>query len=261
MKVVLFCGGFGMRLRDHSQRTPKPLAMIGNRPIIWHLMSYYAHHGHKDFVLCLGYGANAFKEYFLEYNETVSNDFVLTNGGREVELLNSDIHDWTIRFVDTGLHSNIGMRLMAVREQLEGEDMFLANYSDGLSDLPLDEHIERFAKSDMVASFASVHTSAAFHIVDSDPDGTVTSLLTTEEADLRINGGFFVLRKEVFDYMKEGEELVLEPFRRMASEKKLMAQRYDGFWQCMDTFKDKQKLDELAERDIAPWQVWKTRKG
>ena len=122
MKVVLFCGGMGMRLRDHSPNTPKPLALIGNRPIVWHLMAYYAHYGHKDFILCLGYRAEAIKEYFLNYDETLSNDFILSKGGSKVELLSSDIDDWMIRFVDTGLHANIGMRLKAVQKHLEGED-------------------------------------------------------------------------------------------------------------------------------------------
>ena len=257
MKVVLFCGGLGMRLRDHTQNLPKPLAMIGHRPIIWHLMSYYAYYGHKDFILCLGYRGDAFKEYFLNYDETVSNDFVLRDGGRDVELMGRDIEDWTIRFVDTGLHSNIGMRLMAVKEHLADEEMFLANYSDGLSNLPLDTYVEDFRQHDRLASFISVRPTSGFHFVESTPDGTVTAIRSVDESDHRINGGFFALRREIFDYIKDGEELVIEPFQRLVREKKLHAYRYDGFWQCMDTFKDKQRLDDLMDRDVAPWQVWK----
>lgn len=259
MKVVLFCGGLGMRLRDHAENLPKPLAMIGNRPIIWHLMSYYAHFGYKDFILCLGYRGQAFKDYFLNYDETTSNDFVLRGGGGggEVELMNSDIHDWTIRFVDTGLHSNIGMRLKAVQEHLAGEEMFLANYSDGLSNLPLDSYVENFRKRDQVASFISVRPTTGFHFVETDEEGTVTSINSVKESDHRINGGFFIFRNKIFDYMKAGEELVIEPFQRLVAERKLHAYRYDDFWQCMDTFKDKQLLDELMEHDAAPWQIWK----
>jgi len=256
MKVVLFCGGLGMRLRDHAENLPKPLAMIGNRPIIWHLMSYYAHYGYKDFILCLGYRGQAFKDYFLDYDETTSNDFVLRGGG-EVELMSRDIDDWTIRFVDTGLHSNLGMRLKAVQEHLEGEEMFLANYSDGLSNLPLDTYVENFRKRDQIASFVSVRPTTGFHFVETDEEGTVTAINSVEESDHRINGGFFIFRNKIFDYMKDGEELVIEPFQRLVKEKMLHAHRYDGFWQCMDTFKDKQRLDELMERDSAPWQVWK----
>jgi Nucleotidyl transferase len=120
MKVVLFCGGFGMRMREYSEAVPKPMVPIGYHPILWHVMKYYAHYGHKDFILCLGYKADVIKKYFLEYDECVTNDFVITNGGRNVKLLNSDIHDWTITFVDTGLTSNIGQRLKAVEKHLQG---------------------------------------------------------------------------------------------------------------------------------------------
>lgn len=257
MKVVLFCGGLGMRLRDHTQNIPKPLAMIGTRPIIWHLMSYYAHHGHKDFILCLGYRGDAFKRYFLDYDETASNDFVLRNGCLDIDLDSRDIDDWTIRFVDTGLQSNIGMRLKAVQKHLAGEEIFLANYSDGLSDLPMAEYIDEFRRSDRVASFVSVRPTMGFHFVSAKADGTVTSMKSVEEADQRINGGFFILRNEIFDYLGEGEELVVEPFQRLIAKSKLHAYRYDGFWQCMDTFKDKQCLEDLMDRDAAPWQVWK----
>ena len=145
MKVVLFCGGLGTRLREHSDTIPKPLVNVGYRPILWHLMRYYAHYGHKDFILCLGYRGDLIREYFLKYNECMSNDFTLSEGGRRVELHSSDIEDWRITFVDTGLHSNIGQRLLRVREHLRGEEVFLANYSDGLSDLPLDQHIADFS--------------------------------------------------------------------------------------------------------------------
>jgi len=257
MKVVLFCGGLGTRLRDHSTNAPKPMAMIGNRPLLWHLMTYYAHFGHKDFILCLGYRGDAIKEYFLNYDETVSNDFLLSQSGRSIELQSSDIEDWTIRFVDTGLHSNIGMRLKAVQPYLEGEEIFLANYADGLSDLDLDSYIEAFRVRDKVASFVSVPPPSSFHMVQAESDGTVLNLSVMAESDVRVNGGFFVFRDKVFDYINEGEELVVEPFRRMAEAKQLVAHRHDGFWECMDTFKDKQHLEDLAEHNTMPWQVWK----
>jgi len=257
MKVVLFCGGLGMRLRDHSQNAPKPLAMIGNRPLLWHLMTYYAHFGHKDFILCLGYRGDAIKEYFLNYDETVSNDFLLRQGGRDIELQNSDIDDWTIRFVDTGLHSNIGMRLKAVQSYLEGEEMFLANYADGLCDLDLHSYIEDFELGGKLASFISVPPHSSFHMVETESDGTVSKLRAMADADIRVNGGFFVFRNKIFDYINEGEELVIEPFSRLAADRQLVAHRHDGFWECMDTFKDKQLLEDLAEHNDMPWQVWK----
>ena len=164
MKVVLFCGGFGTRMREHSETIPKPLVEIGYRPIIWHLMKYYAHHGHKDFILCLGYGGNLIKDYFLKYDECVSNNFVFSSGGKTIELLNSDINDWRITFVETGIHANLGQRLTAVRQYLEGEDVFLANYSDGLTDLPLNDYIERCIAKDRNASFLSVRPVSYTHL-------------------------------------------------------------------------------------------------
>jgi glucose-1-phosphate cytidylyltransferase len=144
MKVVLFCGGRGLRLREHSEAIPKPMVQIGYRPILWHVMRYYAHYGHRDFILCLGYRADAIKDYFLHYDEAASNDFVLSEGGRRVELLGSDIADWRITFADTGLDTTIGERLRRVRHLLEGEEIFLANYGDTLTDAPLDELVETF---------------------------------------------------------------------------------------------------------------------
>src|SRR5512144_376984 len=143
MKVVLFCGGQGMRIRD-AEDLPKPMVHIGYRPIIWHVMKYYAHFGHKDFILCLGYRGDVIKDYFLNYDECLSNDFMLIRGGREVKLYNSDISDWNISFVDTGLHSNVGTRLKAVQQHLEGEEYFFANYSDGVTDIDLNDEIRFF---------------------------------------------------------------------------------------------------------------------
>jgi glucose-1-phosphate cytidylyltransferase len=257
MKVVLFCGGLGMRLRDYSQNTPKPLANIGYRPILWHLMNYYSHYGHTDFVLCLGYQGDAIKDYFLNYRETLSNDFILAKGGREVTLLNRDIDDWTITFVDTGLHANIGERFKAVQPFVAEEDVFMANYSDGLTDLPLDRYMESFLAQDRTACFLSARPHVAFHMVETREDGVVRSLRSLRDADIRINAGFFIFRQSIFDYIRKGEELVVEPFRRLIDADQLLAYPYDGFWQSMDTFKDKQALEDMAARDDAPWQVWK----
>src|SRR5215467_4461947 len=165
MKVVLFFGGLGMRLRDYSETIPKPMVNIGYRPVLWYVMKYYAHYGHKDFILCLGYRADAIKSYFLNYNECASNDFVLSAGGRQVELSNSDIHDWRITFADTGINSNIGQRLKAVEKYLQGEEEFLANYSDGLTDLPLPQQMKHFHESGKIASFLAVRPNLSYHMV------------------------------------------------------------------------------------------------
>jgi glucose-1-phosphate cytidylyltransferase len=256
MKVVLFCGGLGTRLREHSDTIPKPLVNVGTRPIIWHLMRYYAHYGHKDFLLCLGYRGDLIREYFLNYNEALTNDFVLSNGGRTVELLKRDLDDWRITFVETGLHSNVGQRLLRVRKYLEGEEVFLANYSDGISNLPLDKMITDFHGRKVMASFASVNSPQTFHTVRSADDGTVTWMAALNESGLWINGGFFVLRREIFDYINEGEELVGKPFERLMQKRLLATYRHEGFWHAMDTFKDKITLDRLEAQGNCPWMVW-----
>ncbi len=256
MKVVLFCGGLGMRLREYSENIPKPMVPIGNRPIIWQLMKYYAHYGHKDFVLCLGHNAHVIKDYFLNYDECISNDFIL-EGSSAPTLIQKDIDDWKILFSDTGLTSNIGMRLMAVKKYLKDEPMFMANYSDGLTDLPLDEMIDFFERSDKIACFLCVKPNQTFHYVKLADDGSVESIQDTTKSGLTVNGGFFIFKQAIFDYIQDGEELVHEPFDRLIAENQLAAYQYDGYWSCMDTFKDKQKFDEMHLNGEAPWEVWR----
>ena len=257
MKVVLFCGGLGMRLREVSESIPKPMVPIGYRPIIWHLMKYYAHFGHKEFILALGHKADSFKSYFLNYQEWLSNDFTLDGKTGLPTLLNTDIQDWKITFVDTGVHSNIGMRLKAVEKHVDMDEAFLANYSDGLTDLPLDKLTAFFRQKDKVATFMSVRTGQSFHTVTMKPDGTVESIQDMSSAGLTINGGFFAFKREIFDYIRPGEELVHEPFQRLIAKGELTAYHHNGFWGCMDTFKDKQILDDLYAKGDAPWEVWK----
>ena len=273
MKVVLFCGGLGMRLRplspdppqfwaQVSQDVPKPMVHIGGEhPLLWHVMKYYAHFGHKDFILCLGYKGATVKDYFLSYNEYLGNDFVFSEGGRSLNLLHSDISDWKIAFVDTGQFANIGERFRAIESLVEGEDVFLANYSDGLSDLPLDAYIEHFMNTDYVGAFLCVKPPHTSHVVKFDDDGTVHAIELITEAGVWINGGYFVFRKEIFNYIEEGEELVMEPLKRLIAEGKLLGYKYEGFWTCIDTFKEKQELDEMCVRGETPWQVWQTAEG
>jgi glucose-1-phosphate cytidylyltransferase len=259
MKVVLFCGGQGLRIRD-AEDIPKPMVHIGYRPILWHVMKYYAHFGHKDFILCLGHKADAIKNYFLNYNECTSNDFVLSGGGKKLDLLNSDIHDWRITFVDTGIHSNIGQRLKAVQKHVEGEEEFLANYSDGLTDLHLPTQIAHFREHKKIASFLCVRPNLSYHLVSlQQGDASLVSHIhAINNGSIRINGGFFVFNKRIFDYMREKEELVIEPFHRLLEEKQLIGYAYDGFWASMDTFKDRQQLEGLCLGGTAPWELWKT---
>lgn len=257
MKVVLFCGGLGLRIRDYSTSVPKPLVPIGSRPILWNVMKYYAHFGHKDFILCLGYQGETIKQFFLNYNECLSNDFTLSQGGKKLELFNSDIHDWKITFVDTGIDSNIGQRLKAVQGYLEGEEMFLANYTDGLTDLHLPDLIERFEKRGCVATFLTAPPNLSYHIVETGRGGMVQEIRELSKAKLRINSGYFAFRKEIFDYLRPGEELVKEPFQRLIAKNQLLAYEHEGFFLAMDTFKDRQQMEELLAAGVAPWELWK----
>jgi glucose-1-phosphate cytidylyltransferase len=258
MKVVLFCGGLGLRLREYSENVPKPMVPVGYRPIVWHMMKYYAHYGHRDFILCLGYQADVIKNYFLNYNECVSNDFVLSNGGRDLKLLSSDIDSWSIRFVYTVIDSNIGQRLVAVKDYLKDQPVFMANYSDNVTDAPLPAMVEHFERQNKVASFISVKPPQSFHVVESDDDSAVKQIRPASQCGLRINGGYFILKQSIFDYIREGDELVVEPFQRLIDINQLTTYRHDGFWAGMDTFKEKQMLDEMHARGTAPWQVWRT---
>lgn len=257
MKVVLFCGGLGTRLREFSETIPKPLVSIGYRPIIWHLMKYYAYFGHQEFLLCLGYRGDMIKEFFQTYDPYKSIDFTMKDGGRVIDPPESDLKDWTIQFADTGLHSNIGQRLWAVRDRLRDEKCFLANYSDQLSDVPLSDYVDSFLATDAVAGFVAVKPSHSFHMVDIGSDRRVTGIKSVADADLLINGGYLILRREIFDYMQEGEELVEQPFERVLKEGRLFAYEYDGFWKAMDTFKDKITYDRMDGSGDTPWAVWR----
>ena len=259
MKIVIFCGGLGMRLREYSENVPKPLVPIGDAPVIWHLMKYYSHYGHRDFVLCLGHKAEAIKRFFLDYNAALSNDFVLSGGGRRVELLSKDFTDWRITFADTGAKALIGERLMSVRQHLAGEEVFLANYVDGLTDIDLDMVVDRFLKSNKTACFVSVPPTQTFHLVETDADSFVTRISHAGTSEKWINGGYFVFRQRIFDYIRPGEDLVNEPFQRLIDAGELITIKHEGFWACMDTFKERQQLEDLWSKGGAPWQVWLNR--
>jgi glucose-1-phosphate cytidylyltransferase len=260
MKVVLFCGGLGLRLHPDTETLPKPLVPVGEKPILWHLMKYYSHFGHKDFVLCLGYKGDAIKKFFLNYDECLSNDFVLSRGGKKRQLLKSDIEDWKITFVETGLNVDIGQRLRAVQKYLEKDETFLANYSDGLTDLPLPKLINFFNKRGKIGCLLSVKPFYVFHVVSATREGYVKEICQMTQTKMRINGGYFVFKNQIFDYIKEKEDLVGEPFQRLISQNELVAYEYDGFWASLDTYKDKQRLDDLVSQNAASWQLWKSDK-
>ena len=259
MKVVIFCGGLGMRIRTGPESLPKPMMPIGSRPVLWHVMRYYAHFGHKEFILCLGYGAQAVKHYFLDYRETSSNDFVLTKGGSHVEMLATDISDWTITFIDTGVSTAIGERLRRVRPYLEDDEVFLANYGDVLTDAPMNDLIAEFETKDAVANLLAVKPQDSFHVVELRGDERVTGLVPVADMSMRINGGYFILRQGIFDYLDEGDDLVMDGFVRAAADGKLCATSYDGFWAPMDTLKERTALEEQYRTGVSPWAVWRDR--
>jgi glucose-1-phosphate cytidylyltransferase len=257
MKVVLFCGGQGLRMRGGLDDLPKPMMPLGNRPILWHLMKYYAHWGHTDFILCLGYKNTAIKEFFVSYKEWISNDFVLSHGGTHLELLRRDMADWRVTLLDTGLEASIGERLLIAKPFLDGEKVFLANYSDGLTDCSLPAIIDRLRQRDAVGACMIARPNVSFHLVEHEPDGVVSSIRDVRHANAWVNAGFFAFRHEIFDYLHPGEDLVIEPFERLIQARKLVGLPYEGFWRCCDTFKDLQTLDNLLTRGPAPWELWR----
>lgn len=255
MKVVLFCGGLGTRIRDYSENIPKPMIPVGSQPMLWHIMQYYSQYGHRDFILCLGYKPNIIKDYFLNYKQTATSDVVISDFGKKVEILGESPPDWRISLVDTGIWRNIGGRLMAVKHLVEDEEIFLANYSDGLTDAPLPEMIDRFKRSGKIGCFIAVHPPFTFHLAEFNDNDTVRRFRASQESEVWINGGYFIFRREIFDYMRPGEELVLEPFNRLIEGGQLMAYKHEGFWRAMDTLRDRQVLEEMVERGEMPWRV------
>jgi glucose-1-phosphate cytidylyltransferase len=256
LKVVLFCGGQGLRMQGAANDLPKPMVPLGNRPLVWHLMKYYAHWGHTDFILCLGHKGSAIKEFFAGYQEWISNDFVIS-GGRTMELLRQDLQNWRITLVDTGLNATIAERLMAVRPFLGDDEVFLANYADGLSDCPVPAVLQRLEETQAAAAFMVTRPNMTLHFVHFHPDGQVQDIVDAQQDGTWVNAGFFALRREVFDYIHPGDELVIEPFARLIAKGKLASLAYEGFWRCCDTFKDLQVLEGLLARGPAPWELWR----
>jgi glucose-1-phosphate cytidylyltransferase len=256
MKVVLFCGGFGVRMREASDQVPKALIPVGQEPIILHIMKYFAHFGHKEFILCLGYKADVIKSFFLEGRTDVIDGLVLARDGWAPDELRRESRDWDITFADTGLHSNIGGRLRAVRDYLGNDELFLANYADTLTDAPLPAMIAGVREQEAVASFLAVRPTYSFHVASFERGHRVSNIQSVKDADIWMNGGYFVLRRDIFDYMEPGDELVEEPFRRLIAEDKLLGYRHKGFWAPMDTLKDRQDINKLFESGQRPWALW-----
>jgi glucose-1-phosphate cytidylyltransferase len=228
---------------------------IGDKPILWHLMHYYSQYGYKDFILCLGYKGTIIREFFLNHRPYLHADCVISGFGDKIQALSDPQRDWQITMVDTGLWRNIGERLLAVRPYLQGEEIFLANYSDALADADLRSMVENFRQTGKIAGFLAVHPAFSLHFLDMDASGKVNALRRSQDANIWVNGGFFIFRSQIFQYLRDGEELVEAPFRRLIEADQLLAFKHESFWRPMDTLKDKQVLDELVERGNMPWRL------
>ncbi|HBE67608.1 MAG TPA: glucose-1-phosphate cytidylyltransferase [Planctomycetaceae bacterium] len=244
MKVVLFCGGQGMRIREHAGDIPKPMVPVGGLPILCHLMEYYAHFGHKDFVLCLGHGSDYIRDYFRQSSHLPTSD-------TQDEFTVGDLH---IHCIDTGLTASVGERLHAIREVVD-QETFLANYADGLSDVELPRVIEHHRKHAAIGTCLCVKPTQSFHLV-SNQSGLATDIVPVSEIPQWMNGGFFVFEPEIFDFLRPGEDLAAQPFQRLIAAQRLACYNYTGFWGCMDTYKEKKVLDDMHASGIRPWEVW-----
>ena len=256
MKTVILCGGRGTRLGAHGATLPKALIEIGEKPVIWHLLKIYAHHGFDDFILCLGFLGNEIKRFFVEQN-WLNADFTLEKNSNLQLLKSSDsLENWRVTFADTGLETNTGGRLKKIEKYLDGEEMFFVTYGDGLANVNLEKLVEFHKSHGRVATLTAVHPQSNFGIMKLDDDGLVTEFQEKPVMREWINGGFFVFNRRIFDYLDENSVLEREPLERLAREKELVAFPHAGFWKCVDTFKDNLEFNQLWSDGRADWKVW-----
>ncbi|MCI9596448.1 MAG: glucose-1-phosphate cytidylyltransferase [Firmicutes bacterium] len=257
MKVVILAGGFGTRISEESHLRPKPMIEIGEKPILWHIMKGYSHYGHNDFIICCGYKQHMIKEWFADYylhNSDVTFDFTAEN---RMTVHNNVAEPWKVTLVDTGLNTMTGGRIKRVAPYV-GNEPFLMTYGDGVSDIPINELVEFHKSHGRLATISTVRVGQRFGIIEIEENGEISAFREKAKMDgSAINGGFMVLEPKIFDYLK-GDETIFEkePLERLAAEKQLVAFRHEGFWQCMDTQRDKVLLEELWEKGTAPWKVW-----
>ena len=260
MKVVILCGGLGTRLREETEYRPKPMVPIGGRPILWHIMKTYAHHGHKEFVLCLGYKGEVIREYFRNYLwNTCDSTIELGRSGVATFHNRHDEEDWLITFAETGEESMTGYRVWKTREYIGDDESFLLTYGDGVGDIDITASIDFHRKADSVCTLTAVHPPGRFGEIGVDSDGRILSFNEKPQTESGyINGGFMVCRREMFDYLADDQRLILEqqPMKQLCSEGQLAAFRHDGFWQPMDTYAESRLLNQLWSEGRAPWKVW-----
>lgn len=260
MKTIILCGGYGTRIRDVSDNLPKPMIPVGRYPILWHLMKYYASFDHKDFVLCLGYKGQVIKEFFLNY-EAQTRDCTVTLGAQKSIEFHTDHEemDWRVTLADTGTDAMTGARLRKVRHYIGDDAHFMLTYGDGLGNVDLDQVLAFHKKHGRILTVTGVRPPGRFGELMNSPEGLVTEFNEKPQATGgRISGGFFVCRREIFDYLEDREDLTfeLEPMRRLVKDAEMMMYPHEGFWQPMDTYRDYTYLNGLFSKGEAPWIRW-----
>lgn len=260
MKVVILAGGLGTRISEESYLKPKPMIEIGEQPILWHIMKVYSHFGFHDFVICCGYKGHMIKEYFTDYylhRSDVTFDFSAQN---RMTIHENVAEPWRVTLVNTGLHTQTGGRIKRVQKYI-GDEPFLLTYGDGISDVDLNALIRQHQGSGKLVTLTGVQPGSRFGILDLDETGiTVSGFREKAKEDGGwINGGFMVMEPEVFGYLSEADSCVLErePMETLAGQGKLGIYKHTGFWQCMDTQRDRGRLEYLWGQGIAPWKLWK----
>jgi glucose-1-phosphate cytidylyltransferase len=257
MKTVILCGGRGTRLGEHGASLPKALIDIGGRPVLWHLLKSYAHHGLNDFVLCLGYLGVEIKRYFLE-REQLEGDFTLTARDQAQHFRShaEQPEDWRITFAETGPDTPTGGRLHRIAKYLGDEENFCVTYGDGLADVDLSALLEFHCQHGRIATVTAVHPQATFGFMELGAENLVTAFQEKPVLSQWINGGFFVFNRAIFDYLDETATLEREPLEALARAGQLVAYQHTGFWKCMDTFKDNLEFNQLWDDGQAAWKVW-----
>lgn len=258
MKVVILAGGFGTRISEESHLKPKPMIEIGEQPILWHIMKYYSHFGFNDFVICLGYKAYVIKEFFADYYLHMSDITFDFSDHNKMIVHDNFAEPWKVTLVDTGLHTMTGGRLKRIREHI-GNETFMLTYGDGVADVDIKALVDFHSCHGKIATMTAIRPSGRFGILDVQSGNEITAFREKSQEDTGlINGGFMVFKPDIFDYIEDDNTVLeKEPLERLASEKQLMAFKHKGFWQCMDTMRDKTYLDSLLTKDQAPWKVWK----
>lgn len=255
MKIVILAGGLGTRLAEETEVKPKPMVEIGGWPILWHITKHYAHYGFKEFFITLGYKGETIKRYFLDY-QSLSGSMTLDLANGSVQMLNRDSEDWTLHLLDTGMDTNTGGRVKRLEPWLS-DGTFMLTYGDGLSDLDLSELLEFHRHHGRVATVTAVRPPARFGGLIFEGDLVTTFVEKPQIGEGWINGGFMVFEASVFDYLKgDNDSLEADVLERLAREHQLAAYRHSGFWQCMDTLRDKRLLETLWQENRAPWKVW-----